>query len=139
VKREYLKFRAAPEPSIFPASRTTPWPLSSDELPRDYWAMMDPMVALAMAAGVTTRFLLGTAICLVIQRDHPRHCGQGDRTRRFSVGRPLHLWSWPRMPKKLGTAVYHFPIDWKLHAKRSPRSSVWSQRRIRFTSAWTIS
>ncbi len=31
--------------------------------------MTDPLVALAMAAGVTRKLLLGTAICLVIQRD----------------------------------------------------------------------
>jgi probable F420-dependent oxidoreductase len=57
------------EHSHIPASRRTPWPLGGGELPRDYWAMLDPLVALGMAAGVTSRILLGTAICLVIQRD----------------------------------------------------------------------
>jgi probable F420-dependent oxidoreductase len=57
------------EHSHIPASRRTPWPLGGAELPREYWAMMDPLVALAMAAGVTSKILLGTAICLVIQRD----------------------------------------------------------------------
>jgi probable F420-dependent oxidoreductase len=57
------------EHSHIPASRRTPWPLGGAELPRDYWAMVDPFVALAMAAGVTTKLLLGTAICLVVQRD----------------------------------------------------------------------
>ena len=57
------------EHSHIPASRRTPWPLGSADLPREYWAMMDPLVALAMAAGATRKLLLGTAICLVIQRD----------------------------------------------------------------------
>lgn len=57
------------EHSHIPASRRTPWPLGGAALPREYWAMMDPFVALAMAAGVTSKLLLGTAVCLVIQRD----------------------------------------------------------------------
>jgi probable F420-dependent oxidoreductase len=57
------------EHSHIPASRRTPWPLGGGQLPREYWSMMDPWVALAMAAGVTRKILLGTAICLVIQRD----------------------------------------------------------------------
>jgi probable F420-dependent oxidoreductase len=57
------------EHSHIPASRRTPWPLGGAELPREYWAMVDPFVALAMAAGVTSKLVLGTAICLVIQRD----------------------------------------------------------------------
>jgi probable F420-dependent oxidoreductase len=57
------------EHSHIPASRRTPWPLGGGELPREYWSMFDPWVALAMAAGATRKLLLGTAICLVIQRD----------------------------------------------------------------------
>ncbi|MGO9056672.1 MAG: LLM class F420-dependent oxidoreductase [Candidatus Binataceae bacterium] len=57
------------EHSHIPASRRTPWPMGGATLPREYWAMMDPFVALAMAAGVTSKLLLGTAVCLVIQRD----------------------------------------------------------------------
>jgi probable F420-dependent oxidoreductase len=57
------------EHSHIPASRRTPWPLGGAELPREYWAMVDPFVGLAMAAGVTSKLVLGTAICLVIQRD----------------------------------------------------------------------
>ncbi len=57
------------EHSHIPASRRTPWPLGPGPLPREYWAMMDPFAALGMAAGVTRKLLLGTAICLVAQRD----------------------------------------------------------------------
>ncbi len=57
------------EHSHIPASRRTPWPMGGADLPREYWTMVDPFVALAMAAGVTSKLMLGTAICLVIQRD----------------------------------------------------------------------
>jgi probable F420-dependent oxidoreductase len=57
------------EHSHIPASRRTPWPLGGATLPSEYWAMMDPFVALGMAAGVTSKLLLGTAVCLVMQRD----------------------------------------------------------------------
>src|SRR5690606_41247179 len=39
------------------------------ELPKRYYEVMDPFVALATAAAVTSRLRLGTGICLVVQRD----------------------------------------------------------------------
>jgi probable F420-dependent oxidoreductase len=39
------------------------------ELSKQYYDVMDPFVTLSAAAAVTTRLKLGTAICLVIQRD----------------------------------------------------------------------
>lgn len=57
-----------PEHTHIPASRATPFPGGGD-LPKDYWHAHDPFVALAAAAAVTERLLLGTGICLVIERD----------------------------------------------------------------------
>src|SRR5206468_7456053 len=57
-----------PEHTHIPASRRTPFP-SGGELPREYSHTLDPFVALAHAAAVTTRIRLGTGICLVIERD----------------------------------------------------------------------
>ena len=57
-----------PEHTHIPASRKSPWPGGAD-LPREYWHTVDPFVALAAAAAVTTRLKLGTGICLVIERD----------------------------------------------------------------------
>ena len=57
-----------PEHTHIPASRKSPWPGGAD-LPREYWHTLDPFVALAAAAAVTTRLKLGTGICLVIERD----------------------------------------------------------------------
>jgi probable F420-dependent oxidoreductase len=57
-----------PEHTHIPASRKSRWPGGAD-LPREYWHTLDPFVALAAAAAVTTRLRLGTGICLVIERD----------------------------------------------------------------------
>jgi probable F420-dependent oxidoreductase len=57
-----------PEHTHIPKSRKSPWPGGAD-LPREYWHLHDPFVALALAAAVTTRLKLATGICLVIERD----------------------------------------------------------------------
>lgn len=57
-----------PEHSHIPLSRTSPWPGGAD-LPKHYYDTYDPFVSLAAMAAVTKTLLLGTGICLVVQRD----------------------------------------------------------------------
>src|SRR3954470_19797908 len=38
-------------------------------MPREYWHLLDPFLALTAAAGSTSRIRLGTGICLVNERD----------------------------------------------------------------------
>ena len=57
-----------PEHTHIPASRDTPYP-AGGELPPEYSRTYDPFIALATAAQATDRILLGTAVCLVIERD----------------------------------------------------------------------
>lgn len=57
-----------PEHTHIPKSRKSPWP-GGPNLPKEYWHALDPFVALATAAAVTTRLKIGTAICLVVERD----------------------------------------------------------------------
>jgi probable F420-dependent oxidoreductase len=57
-----------PEHTHIPASRDTPYPAGGD-LPPEYWRTYDPFVALTAAAAATERLLIGTAICLVTERD----------------------------------------------------------------------
>ena len=57
-----------PEHTHIPASRKTPWPGGGD-LPDEYSHTYDPFVALAQVAAVTERLLIGTGICLVVERD----------------------------------------------------------------------
>lgn len=59
------------EHSHFPVSDITPGPPQGNEpgLPRMYYDVMDPFVALTAAAAVTTRLRLATGVSLVVQRD----------------------------------------------------------------------
>jgi probable F420-dependent oxidoreductase len=57
-----------PEHTHIPASRETPYP-GGGELPREYSHTYDPFVALTAAAAATERLLIGTGICLVVERD----------------------------------------------------------------------
>jgi probable F420-dependent oxidoreductase len=58
-----------PEHTHIPTSRRTPPPTGTAELAEEYKRTLDPFVALAMAAAVTERLVVGTGICLVAQRD----------------------------------------------------------------------
>jgi len=57
------------EHSHIPAIRRFTHPLGEAALMKQYYDVMDPFVTLSSAAAVTKRLKLGTAICLVIQRD----------------------------------------------------------------------
>jgi probable F420-dependent oxidoreductase len=57
-----------PEHTHIPAARQTAFPLGG-LLPDEYPRLLDPIVALAAIASVTSDLLLGTGICLVPQRD----------------------------------------------------------------------
>jgi probable F420-dependent oxidoreductase len=57
-----------PEHTHIPASRESAWPGGS-ELPPYYARTYDPFVACTAAAAATERLLIGTGICLVIERD----------------------------------------------------------------------
>ena len=57
-----------PEHTHIPASRLSPWP-GGGELPREYAHSHDPFISLAFAARATQHLKVGTAVCLVPQRD----------------------------------------------------------------------
>jgi len=58
-----------PEHTHIPTSRRTPPPTGSEELEEEYLRSPDPYIALASAASVTERILLGTGIGLPAQHD----------------------------------------------------------------------
>jgi probable F420-dependent oxidoreductase len=57
-----------PEHTHIPVSRRSPWPGGGD-LPEEYRETLDPFLALTAAAMATERLLLGTGVCLVVERD----------------------------------------------------------------------
>ena len=79
------------EHSHIPVSPATPGPPAPGKpgLPREYYAVADPFVSLAMAAAATERIRLATGICLVPQRDVFQTAKQVATLDRFSGGRFL--------------------------------------------------
>src|SRR5436305_9666605 len=77
-----------PEHSHIPASRQTPYP-AGGELPPEYSRTYDPFVALTAAATATEKLKVGTAICLVIERDPIITAKQVASIDRLSGGRFL--------------------------------------------------
>ena len=77
-----------PEHSHIPLPRVSPWP-GGGELPKMYYDVMDPFVALAAAASVTSRIALATGICLVVQRDPIQLAKEVATLDRISGGRFL--------------------------------------------------
>jgi probable F420-dependent oxidoreductase len=59
------------EHSHMPVSPMTPGPPAEGEpgLPREYYALADPFVALSLAAASTSTLKIGTGVCLLAQRD----------------------------------------------------------------------
>ena len=57
-----------PEHTHIPVSRETPYP-PGGELPDEYRHTIDPFVACTAAAAATERLMVGTGICLVVERD----------------------------------------------------------------------
>jgi probable F420-dependent oxidoreductase len=57
-----------PDHTHIPVSRLSAYP-NGGELPPEYSHGLDPMVVLGLMAATTSRIRLGTAVCLVIERD----------------------------------------------------------------------
>ncbi|MGZ0188384.1 MAG: LLM class F420-dependent oxidoreductase [Alphaproteobacteria bacterium] len=77
-----------PEHSHIPLPRVSPWPGGGD-LPKKYYDVMDPFVALGAIAATTTTLKMGTGICLVIQRDPIQTAKEVSTIDRLSNGRFL--------------------------------------------------
>ncbi len=58
-----------PEHTHIPASRRTPPPTGDEQLAEEYARSLDPYIALAAAASITSKIRLGTGIGLVAQHD----------------------------------------------------------------------
>ncbi len=77
-----------PEHTHIPVKRETPYPAGGD-LPDEYRRIYDPFAALAAAAAVTERLLVGTGICLIVERDAITTAKEVATVDRISNGRFL--------------------------------------------------
>ncbi|MCY3887145.1 MAG: LLM class F420-dependent oxidoreductase [Chloroflexi bacterium] len=79
-----------PEHPHIPSERVTPFPgTNSIDMPEWYFRSYDPFVCLSMAAAATTTLKVGTAICLVIEREPIVMAKQVASIDRLSGGRFL--------------------------------------------------
>jgi probable F420-dependent oxidoreductase len=76
------------EHTHIPASRETDYP-AGGELPREYWRIYDPFVALTTMANATERIRIGNAICLLVERDPITTAKEVASLDRLSGGRML--------------------------------------------------
>jgi probable F420-dependent oxidoreductase len=76
------------EHTHIPASRETDYP-AGGELPREYWRIYDPFVTLATMAAATERIRVGTAICLLVERDPITTAKEVASVDRLSGGRMI--------------------------------------------------
>jgi probable F420-dependent oxidoreductase len=76
------------EHTHIPASRETDYP-AGGELPREYWRIYDPFVALTTMADATERIRIGNAICLLVERDPITTAKEVASVDRLSGGRML--------------------------------------------------
>jgi len=120
------------EHSHIPVSRRSPWP-GGGELPKMYYDTLDPFVALAAAATVTSTIKLATGICLVVQRDPIHTAKEVASLDRVSNGRFLFGvgggWNAEEMEDH-GTA---FKGRWKLMRERIEAMKVlWTQEQAEY-------
>jgi probable F420-dependent oxidoreductase len=76
------------EHTHIPTSRQTPYPAGA-ELPEPYLRMMDPYVALMLAASATTSLLIGTGVALPLEHDVLALAKSAATLDRLSDGRLL--------------------------------------------------
>src|SRR4051812_48112788 len=76
------------EHTHIPAGRETPYPAGGD-LPREYFRIYDPFVSLATMASATERIKVGTAICLLVERDPITTAKEVASVDRLSGGRMI--------------------------------------------------
>ena len=115
------------EHSHIPASRESPWPGGS-ELPKHYWHTLDPFVALTAAALASRTIMVGTGICLLIERDPIHTARETASLDLVSNGRFIFGigGGWNR--EEMADHGTDFHIRWKLLRERTEAiKAIWTQ------------
>ncbi|MCG8590790.1 MAG: LLM class F420-dependent oxidoreductase [Proteobacteria bacterium] len=122
-----------PEHSHFPVSPFTPGPDGDAGPPAMYYKILDPFVFLAAAAQASESLLLGTSVCLVVQRDPIQLAKQvasldvlsGGRF-QFGVGAGWH-------PLEMGNHGTAFDTRLALMGERiDAMKAIWTQERAEY-------
>jgi len=120
------------EHSHIPASRKTPWP-GGAELPKMYYDVVDPFVALAMAAAATTKLKVGTGICLVIQRDPIQTAKEVASLDLLSGGRFLFGVGGGWNVEEMANHGTKYETRWKLLRERlEAMKQIWTQKQAEY-------
>jgi probable F420-dependent oxidoreductase len=120
------------EHSHIPCSRKTPWP-GGAELPKMYYDVVDPFVALSMAAAATTKLKLGTGICLVVQRDPIQTAKQVASLDLLSGGRFLFGVGGGWNVEEMANHGTRFETRWKLLRERiEAMKQIWTQKQAEY-------
>jgi len=120
------------EHSHIPCSRKTPWP-GGAELPKMYYDVADPFVALSMAAAVTTKLKVATGICLVIQRDPIQTAKQVASLDRLSNGRFLFGVGGGWNVEEMANHGTRFEGRWKLLRERiEAMKQIWTEKEAEY-------
>jgi probable F420-dependent oxidoreductase len=121
-----------PEHTHIPASRKSPWPGGPD-LPREYWHTLDPFVALGAAAAVTKTLMLGTGICLVIERDPILLAKEVASLDHISRGRVLFGIGGGWNAEEMGHHGTPFGERWKILRERiAAVKAIWTQEEAEY-------
>ena len=121
-----------PEHSHVPVSRKSPWP-GGGELPKMYYDVLDPFVALAAAAAVTNKIKLATGICLVIQRDPIQTAKEVASLDYISSGRFLFGVGAGWNAEEMNDHGTDFKTRFKLMEERiSAMKEIWTEDRAEF-------
>jgi len=120
------------EHSHIPCSRKTPWP-GGAELPKMYYDVVDPFVALSMAAAATTKLRVGTGICLVIQRDPIQTAKEVASLDMLSGGRFLFGVGGGWNVEEMANHGTRFETRWKLLRERiEAMKKIWTEKQAEY-------
>jgi probable F420-dependent oxidoreductase len=120
------------EHSHIPVSRKTPWP-GGAELPKMYYDVVDPFIALSMAAAATTRLKVGTGICLVIQRDPIQTAKQVASLDLLSGGRFLFGVGGGWNVEEMANHGTRYETRWKLLRERiEAMKQIWTANKAEY-------
>jgi probable F420-dependent oxidoreductase len=116
-----------PEHTHIPTSRRTPWP-GGAELPLEYSHTLDPFVAMGAVAAVTKTLLIGTGICLVIERDTITLAKEVASVDHLSGGRVLFGIGGGWNVEEMENHGTRYPSRWrKLKEQIEALKAIWTQ------------